>query len=135
MKIKRFNQLNENIDASFLTDEWSLEKIKELDDFLVELDDLQSKVILHKIKLFKPLDEYLRLKNPDYSIKSISNFHCNRNGGSGGGGANKSTFLVIEYYENRVNKDYFYFTREETEDFLLYLHDPELYKSTKKYNL
>jgi len=125
MKIKRFDNINEN----FSMETWTEEKFEKIDNMRKQLEKVDESAcyLIAEYMTFNFIDE-LELEED-----CIDEF----------------TVLRYEKYENDINyslyvnyqKEYgddvewISFTHKQFADLLEYMNNPDLYKSSKKYNL
>jgi hypothetical protein len=124
MKIQRFN---EKSSYTYPITEQKLRKMEELKIEVEEFSDFLSTALEDYLKIHPELqDEYDDFEGVD--IRVINHFFLQ-----------ESEFKYMIYYRTDDYKEDEYneivLDDEEFQDLLKYLQDPELYQSTKKYNL
>jgi hypothetical protein len=112
MKIQKFNESVQN---------WSEEKISKMYDDKYEFSELILGYVAER---------------GDISEKNVLDYYLDDFWFEEGGEENEEDTYFnasFTYVDRKIT--YFEFTKKEFEDLILYMNDPQLYTSSKKYNL
>lgn len=123
MNIKRFEHINESSNVNWKE---KIDKITKMKIQLeIELSDAYKEIIPLLNKFLKTREEFDEIDIEDIFVKSFEYYPSN-------------TYMKfrIKYYFADDYKEIFYdLDKEEFEDLLEFLNDPELYINSTKYNL
>ena len=127
MKIKRFNNINEN--SSFLGDKWTKEKFDKISKLKSEIENEEDslKSLLKKFLLLNPnlQEQIMELNEEELEIVSFQYT------------PNKTIVFSIWYRPKSDDFDDFEanLNQKQFNDFLDFLKEPNVYVHTRKYNL
>ena len=130
MKIKRFENINENVDTSFLSAPWTEEKF-------LNIHDMKSKIEGEEENLLSLLTEYL-IMNPELQ-EQICDLSEDETRATSYLFDPRSTVVLTIYYcpdDDSYGDDFIAtLNKVEFQEFLKFLKNPEMYRSSKKYNI